>query len=309
MAVALPLAVLASLNQASEPLIWATIGAFLIGAVLELTDRQSLAVPVAAVGWGLFGLFWLSMFPYFYTEVQSPLESILSLAGVPLSLYAGYLLVTGRKSLLLLSRTVAVMGLIYLPFTLIEPLKAFLIETVAVQSHWGMQLFGYSPGLELAPNGYTSRFAFEGYTTYIVLSCTGIGSISIFAGLVAAVRAPLKRKLIGIAAATGIIWILNLARNVFVGLAAPLGWFDYPVFETITNTLAGDGMQTSFFIAHHVISQSLSVIALLGITLLVVRLVPQTLAPLEEVLYLLTGNEYDLRDAFGQPVRTDGGDT
>jgi archaeosortase A (PGF-CTERM-specific) len=289
--------------------VWVAIGAFLLTATLELTGRRNLARYVGSGAWVLFGVFWLTMFPYFYLEVQSPIEAVLSLAALPLCVYTGYLLFEGRDSLLVLSRAVALMGLIYLPAQTIPVVKATLIESVAAQSHFGMELLGYSPGLEEGANGYNSRFGFEGYSTYIILSCTGIGSISIFGGAIAAVRAPIRRKLKAAALAIGVIWILNLARNVFVGLAAPLGWFDYPLFHSITGALAGEGMRTSFYISHHLIAQTLSVIALVGITLLVVRVLPELYAVLDELLFVLTGTEYDLQSEFGQsPARADGGD-
>ncbi len=302
------LSVLDVIIQRRDVLIWTSIALFLASVALEATDRRPQAVQVAGVGWGIFGLFWLAMFPFFYFEFHSPLEGFLSLAGGPLSFYTGYLLVSGRDSLLVLSRAVGLMGVLYLPATTIEPLKTLLIETVAVQTHWGMQLFGYNPGIVEAPNGYQSMFGFDGYSTYIVLSCTGIGSISIFGGLVAATNAPLRRKTRAFLVATGVIWVLNIARNVFVGLAASLGWFEAPLFQTLTAVLGSDELLASYFVSHHLISQSLSLVALLGITLLVVRIVPGAVHPLEEVLYVLTGSEYDLEDAFGTPVRADGGD-
>ena len=306
MAAATMIGLLDALAGYSDPLVWLSILAFLAGAVLEVTDRRSLAVPVAAGGWVLFGVFWLSMFPYFFLEFGSPLEGVLSLAALPLSLYAAYLLLTGRDQLLILSRAIACMGLLYLPVMTIEPVRAWLIETVAVQSAWGMDLLGYSIPIETGPNGYESRFDFSAYTepgdtysTYIVLACTGIGSISIFGGLIASVRAPLRRKLLGFAVATGVIYMLNIGRNVFVGIAAPMNWFDTPTTEWIAVAVAGEGTRTSFFVSHHLISQSLSVVALVAITLLVVRVVPEVLEPLEEVLFVLTNREYDLDAALG----------
>jgi len=56
--------------------------------------------------------------------------------------------------------------------------------------------------------------------------------------------------------------------------------------------------RTSYIVAHNFIAQSLSIVALLGITYLVVRLLPEVFEPLEEVLYILTGTEYDLADAL-----------
>ncbi|MFC7210367.1 archaeosortase A [Natronoarchaeum sp. GCM10025321] len=293
----------------TDHFVWVAIGAFLLTAALDAAGNRKQARYVGTGAWVLFGVFWLTMVPHFYYEAQSPLETILSIAGLPLSVYAGYLLYGGRDSLLMLTRAVGLMGLIYLPFTTIDPLRIWLIETVAIQSHMGMELLGYSPGLEEGSNGLVSRFAFEGYSTYIVLACTGIGSISIFGGLIASVRAPLARKVKAFALAVGVIWILNLARNVFVGLASPLAWFDYPILESITVLFAGESMRTSFFVSHHMISQTLSIVALVGITLLVVRVLPELFDVLDELLFVLTGDEYDLRAELGvDTVRTDGGD-
>ena len=311
-----PLALDAALGTAdalSDPLAWLSVSLFLVGAIVAWRGHRTHAVSITGLAWGLFALFWLTMVPYFHLDAQSPLQTVLSAAAVPLSLYAGYLLVEGRHQLLTLSKAVGIMGLIYLPALLIQPVEQWLIEIVAIQSHWGMELLGYSPGVEEGLNGYESRFAFEGPSTYIVLACTGIGSISIFGGLIAAVRAPLRRKLAGFVVAASIIWVLNLARNVFVGLATPLDWFHYDPLIAVSGVLA-PGTDPSFFVSHTLIAQTLSVVALIGITLLVVRIVPEILDVLEEVLYVATGSEYDLYDALdveptvAGPARTDGGE-
>lgn len=283
-----------TIHGVSDLLAWLAIGTFLLAIAVDVTGHRRRAAKLAAAAWVTFGGFWFAMFPYFYFEFRSPLESALSLAAVPLCLVAAYHLASGRTSLLLLSRAVGIMGLIYLPAMLYEPATRLLIETVTVQSHMGMELVGYSPGIEEGRNGYESRFAFEGYSTYIILACTGIGSIAIFGGLIAATAAPLRRKVLGVGVAVTIIWILNLARNVFVGLAAPLGWFDYPIFDAITITLAGPGMRTSFFVSHHLIAQPLAVFALVGITFVVIRIVPEVLEALEQALFVATGRELDL---------------
>lgn len=302
-----------TIHAASDPLAWIAIGGFVLAIAFDWGGYRQRARYLASFAWAVFGLFWFAMFPYFYFDFQSPLESILSLAAVPLCLYAGWLIASGKHDLVLLSRAVGVMGLIYLPAMMYEPITQALIETVTVQTVWGMELLGYSPAIETGANGYESRFDMEPYTgdtysTYIVLACTGIGSMAIFGGLIAATNASLQRKLLGIAAAVGIIWILNLARNVFVGLAAPLGWFDYPLLESITAILAGEGMRTSFFVAHHLIAQTLAVVALIGIALIIIKIVPEILAILDEALFIATGTEFDLMETIGPDrTRTAGG--
>ncbi|MWG36872.1 archaeosortase A, partial [Halomarina oriensis] len=78
------------------------------------------------------------------------------------------------------SRAVGVMGLIYLPFLTSDALRGWLIETVAVQTQWGINLLGYSPELMTSESGYESLFVFRRHglvnATEIVLMCTGLGA-------------------------------------------------------------------------------------------------------------------------------------
>lgn len=298
----------------SDALAWIAIGAFVTAMVLEWLDVVDPARYLAAGAWVVFGVFWITLTPHYYLEVKSPIETLLTVAALPLCIYTGYLLFRGRESLLLLSKAVAIMGVIYLPAETIPVVRTWLIETTAAQTHFGMELLGHSPGIETGLNGYQSRFAFDpdetvtGRTTYIIMSCTGIGSMAIFGGLIAAVKAPIKRKVAPFVLSIGVIWFLNLVRNVFIGLASPWGWFQQDIFVYVaTEFMGAPADRTSYLVAHNFIAQSLSIVALLGITYLVVRLLPEVLEPLEDVLYILTGTEYDLSDALGQEMRADGG--
>ncbi|QSX01201.1 archaeosortase A [Haloterrigena alkaliphila] len=301
----------------SDLLAWVAIGAFLAALLLAYQGYLEAARYLGTGAWITFGLFWLTMVPYYYGEAQSPLKTVLGLLALPLCLYTGYLLWEGRDSLLVLTKAVACMGLIYLPVETMPFVKTWLIETTAAQTHFGMELLGYSPGLEVGSNGYQSKFAFDpqetvtGRTTYIVLACTGIGSMAIFGGLVAAVKAPLKRKVTAFGLAVGVIWFLNLVRNVFIGLASPWGWFQQDWLVSFMTTYMGaEANRVSYLVAHNYIAQTLSIVALIGITYLVVRILPEVLVPLEEALFVVTGNEYDLFEALGaeeMQARADGG--
>lgn len=292
----------------TDALAWIAIAAFVLALGLAWAGVDGLPRYVAAGAWVLFGAFWLAMVPYYYGEARSPLQTILAVAALPLCAYTGYLLTQGRESLLLLTKAVAIMGIIYLPAETIPVVRRWLIETTATQTHWGMELFGYSPGINEGANGYESRFDFDpdetvtGRTSYIVMACTGLGSMAIFAGLIAAVRAPLHRKVSGIAVAVGVIWFLNLVRNVFIALASPYGWFQYDSLIYLTALMGEPENRTSFLVAHNGISQVLSIVALVAIAYLVIKIVPEVLVVLEEVLYVLAGTEYDLVEAAGVDV-------
>ncbi|ELY60787.1 archaeosortase A [Natronolimnohabitans innermongolicus] len=307
-------AVLGSVG-ATDLLAWVSIGAFLTALLLRWRGVAEPARYLGTGAWLSFGVFWATMAPYYYYDVQSPLQTILALIALPLCAYTGYLLWNGRDSLFLLTKAIALMGVIYLPAETIPVVRQWLIETTATQTHYGMELLGHSPGIEEGSNGYQSRFAFDsdetvtGRTTYIILACTGLGSMAIFGGLIAAVKAPLRRKVAAFAMAVGVIWFLNLLRNVFIGLASPWGWFQQDWLVSFMTTYMGaEADRVSYLVAHNYISQALSVVALVGITYLLIKILPEILKPLEEVLFVVTGTEYDLFDALGKSeVRADGG--
>lgn len=320
-------------SPASDALAWAVVVAFGVGALLwarrgrdsRLAVSPRTARAVLAGSWGLFALFWLQLAPHFWVAKRSFIEAGLSFLAVPLCLYAGYTFWNGRDSLVALSRAVAWMGLIYLPFETIPAVtvagvtvpapRAVLIRVVTDQTMWVMNALGYYPELVYGDQGYLNTFKFvtpEGHVILfsLVLACTGLGSISIFAGLVAAVDAPFRRKLRGLAVVVPIIYALNLARTTFIGLVFGeqyMHWFADTVLFLFDGT---DPYKVSFYLSDRVISQSLAVFALVGVTYLLVREVPELLALVEDALYLLTRNEYDLAAALDLPRRpaiADGG--
>ena len=317
----------------SDAMAWAVVVAFGVGAVLwarregdsALAVSTRTARAVLTGSWGLFAVFWLQLAPHFWVAKRSFIEAGLSLLAVPLCLYAGYTLWNGRDSLVALSRAVAWMGLIYLPFETIPSVsvasvtipapRAVLIRVVTDQTMWVMNALGYYPELVYGDQGYLNTFKFvtpDGHVILfsLVLACTGLGSISIFAGLVAAVDAPLRRKLRGLVVVVPIIYALNLARTTFIGLVFGeqyMHWFADTVLALFNGT---DPYKVSFYLSDRVISQSLAVVALVGVTYLLVRELPELLSLVEDALYLLTRNEYDLAAALDLPRRpamADGG--
>jgi len=318
------------LLSVTDVLAWIVIGAFALGAALEILTRREndggaldavgdpleTARTVSASAWGLFALFWLLLFPHFAFVHKSYVEGVLALVAVPACLYAGYLLWTGRDTLFLLSRSTAIMGLIYLPFETIPAVdvagvripapREVLIEIVAAQTGFMMSLFGSNPELIPGPQGYQNTYEFvasDGQLLQfsVVLACTGLGSIAIFAGLIAAVRAPLGRKLRALSVAVPVIYGLNLVRTTFIGIA--FGEQLLHVFPNLVLTMFGgsDPYRVSWYVSDRIISQLLAVVALVGITYLVVRELPEILTIIEDVLFMVTGDEYDLSETLDLP--------
>lgn len=297
----------------TDGLAWVVVVTFGVGAVLDATDRRSLARTVTVAAWVVFAGFWLLLVPHFAFEQRSIIEGVLSLAAVPVSLYTGLKLHRGRDSLLVLSRAVAVMGLLYLPANTVEAIRRPLVLTVVGQVEALMHALGYQPTIvEGSRLGYENGFRFvtggHPYITEVVLACTGLGSISIFAGLVAVADAPIRRKLVAMGVVVPLIYGLNVLRVTFIALAHGNQWFRsqqwvLPLFAVEDPNLA------SYMLADRVISQGLSVVALVALALVLLRVLPEIVVVFEDLLYLATGDEYDLASAVGAEVRTDGAGT
>ena len=296
----------------SDALAWVVILTFAVGVLSE--DRnQRLARYATVAAWVGFAVFWLQLVPHFAFVHKSYVEGVLAVAAVPASLYTGYLLWNGRDSLYVLSRAVAVMGLIYLPFETIPAFsllgvavpapRGVLMETVAAQTGFLVNALGYHPEMIVGEQGYLNTFLFfdgsHRLTVAVVLACTGLGSIAIFAGLITAVKAPLRRKLRAMAIAVPIIYALNLLRTTFITIAFGKQYMQWFVDEIMFLFGSSDPYMVSFFISDRIISQILAVVVLVGITYLVVRELPELLTVIEDVLFMLTGDEYDLESELG----------
>ncbi|MFB6113892.1 MAG: archaeosortase A [Halodesulfurarchaeum sp.] len=286
----------------TDVLAWMVIAAFGGTALLQHLDVSDWKR--GAVGsWVLFAVFWASLVPHFIFTQRSIVEGVLSIAAVPASLYVAYLVLTNRRDFATVTRAVAIMGLIYLPFQTIPPLANVAIETVTRHVEFLLAALGYDPTVIQGPAGLRSTFLFVGpsgheFTTRVLLACTGIGSAATVSGLVLALDAPVRRRLTGVALVVPIIYVLNVVRVAFIALAHGNQWFTWlkePVFLLFGTN---NPNMVSFLVADRVLAQSMSVVVLVAITLGLLRLLPELSVVVEDVLFLLTGSEYDVRDTI-----------
>jgi len=307
-------ALLAELSVLAGPLGWLTLAVFVAAIALEYVDQEYARYSYVGA-WVLFGAFWFTLVQPFFVEDESVIRGIGAVLAVPLSLLVAKTLYEGRDSLFTLSRAIVFMGVIYVPFLLITPMRNQLILLVTNHTAFAMDLIGYDPtvittldevGVEREltidkpplentfyyPNG-------EGSITYtIILACTGIGSMAVIVGLIAAVRAPLRRKLQATALVVPVIYVLNIVRNVFIGVSYGNQYMHF--FPDATMTVFGldNPVRVSYIWADRILAQSASVVALVLIIWAVVKILPEVLGPIEDVLYLLTGQEHDLAAAL-----------
>ena len=128
------------------PVGWLTAAAFLAAALVEYHDREY-ARPVAVLAWVLFAVFWFSLIDHYLLVQKSAIEGVGSIVAVPLSLWIGYNLWSGRDSLFVMTRAIAVMALVYVPFVRFEALQQPLIEIVTDQTQWGINALGFNPAV------------------------------------------------------------------------------------------------------------------------------------------------------------------
>ena len=102
--------------------------------------------------------------------------------------------------------------------------------------------------------------------------------------------------LFGIGVFDFLLQIVTLVRTgAITDTASIIGLID----EILLLFGSSDPYMVSFFISDRIISQILAVVVLVGITYLVVRELPELLTVIEDVLFMVTGDEYDLESELG----------
>ena len=245
------------LDWLTEYALWT--GLFLL--LLSALTRKSLA---AALGWAIFGIFWLGQLGR-YLEVEDYFNVALVLAAALLSFYLAWLVFRkgfSRVGYAWASYAAAVCGIVYFPFAEIEPLKAGLIGFTTAVTVQTLQYLSVPVVMQS-----WNLMSLNGKSVELILACTAIESIALFAGVILSVQAPLGRRALALAASVPTIYILNRARSGFVLMAYAYSWFG----------------ADSFDLAHNVIGKAGSVAALLAISYVVFLLLPELLATMDEL--------------------------
>ena len=175
----------------------------------------------------------------------------------------------GYEAINSLSRAASVGGLIYFLFADVELLNTGIISLVTNQSIWIVEKFGF-PVAQVAWN----QLAVNGLAVEIILACTAIESIALFLGLISSARdAPNSRKFYAFMISVPVIYILNLIRVSFTASAYGFAWFGSP--------------EESFHISEHIVTKAGSMAALLLISFMVLKTLPEVADMIDGVFKLL----------------------
>jgi archaeosortase A (PGF-CTERM-specific) len=247
-------------------LLWIALGLFITATVAP----RKVAYPIGAVGWIFFALHWAYQ-PVHYLAVDDYFNVI---ATILVAVFCGYIaFVMWKKAddlTVLITRAAALGGILYFSFAELATLNHVLIGAVASQTAITLNFFGVA-----AIQADWNVLTLNNYPVQIILGCTGIESIALFIGIISCVPAPPRRKLAAFLVSVPTIYVLNILRNAFVLTATGNQWFGLP--------------ENSFYVSHNIIAKFGSLGALVLISYLVFKLLPELLDMVVGVFDLLKG--------------------
>lgn len=224
---------------------------------------------VGSLGWTIFAIATtVKGFEFVQTDYFNAI--LFFLGGVFFLLLATSVFLRNSRTHIEVAAFSALSCAIYFPFVFSETLQDWLIWITAYLTC----ILGNVLGFPIVLEG--KSLALEGVWVEIILPCTAIESISLFAGATLGIRAELRRKIKALLVSVPTIYFLNLLRNVFVTVSYAYSWFG----------------ENSFYIAHHVISKFLALVSLVVIAYFVFRILPE----LAELIY-------SLKDEISRGVR------
>ncbi|MGZ5502131.1 MAG: archaeosortase A [Halobacteriota archaeon] len=247
-------------------LLWIALGLFITATVAP----RKIAYPIGAVGWIFFSLHWAYQ-PVHYIAVDDYFNVI---ATILVAVFCGYIaFIMWKKAddlTLLMTKAAALGGILYFSFAELATLNHVLIGAVASQTVITLNFFGVA-----AIQAEWNVLTLNNYPVQIILGCTGIESIALFIGVISCVPAPPRRKLAAFLVSVPTIYVLNILRNAFVLTATGNQWFGLP--------------EDSFYVSHNIIAKFGSLGALVIISYLVFKLLPELLDMVVGVFDLLKG--------------------
>lgn len=179
-------------------------------------------------------------------------------------------------------------GYIYYSLLYIERVEQFLIETVTGKTVFFLEILGYSPSTRVDQTGFEREIVFETadfgtLVTHIEEDCTGIGSIAIVVGFLWFIGLRGRKLVIWMLLMSGIIWILNLIRNVVIAAVYREQTFlSLSQYDFLISLSGGDELLVSFYIIDTILAQFGSVIAISVLLYVILKFNPEGWTRLEE---------------------------
>ncbi len=258
---------LESVDMLTVPLLF--LGLILIGiGYFYKKERRHF---ISFMGWLIFAIYWATQPEFlYYKGNEDTVNAIFCIVGVYFLSYISYheYLCYKRneeiESLNFLAGATFFAGMLYFTIEKIEPLVSLLIKTVAGQTVWILNSFGYNMALgEIGKDPFSLQWYIpivnqvnDNTVVSIILACTGLQSMAVFIGVFAALNADRYKRIKAFLITVPTIYVLNLIRNVGVV---------YGIEE----------LNLTFYFMHNVVGKIGSLIALIILAFIVFDLLPE----------------------------------
>lgn len=231
----------------------------------------------AVLGWTLAVLFWTYQSWAYLAESRTFL-GLVGTVTVVVATYVTTLVARDRSPGGDLTVAYAVMGLLFAGFQFVAPVYRLVLGLVATHTAWGLSLAGFAPIVGYGPQGFANVIYFEGRPTThairIISACSGISAMALFAGLIAATRETVGRRVVSAVAVVALVYVLNVIRAMFVAGALAGQWFAFLAGPAGSLFGVTDPALASYYVAEYAIAQVLVVLVLLGVYLRVSARLP-----------------------------------
>ncbi|ATZ60922.2 MAG: archaeosortase A [Methanosarcinales archaeon Met12] len=261
-----------------QNVLWISLGLLLVASIVR---KRKFSFLIGALGWMFFAIHW-ALEPQHYLDIGDVFNAVLTflvsifcifIAFFNIQAYSGRKLDRELDVLHTITFATVIGGTFYFLFSEIPILNSLLIEAVAGHTVFWLNFLG-------VPAVQYQRYFIGIYPDIplvkMVLACTGIESMALFAGVTLGIGASIGRKFKAFVVSVPVIYALNIFRNMFVVVAIGYHWF---------------GMD-SYHIAHNVLAKIGSTIALFLIAYAVIRILP-------ELTDVITGVVQMFRDIRG----------
>jgi archaeosortase A (PGF-CTERM-specific) len=253
------------------------IGLFLLTLVLRKKT-------VGALGWLIFALYCASEVSYYLNKGEY-FDASIAIIFLAFTLLLAALMVlrpttetrgNGEEDLFFtITRIAVITAAFYFPFSEIPALETLIIFITTKITTTVLTLFNVGVYMVYPSSIYSTTSSFHAVykPIEIILACTAIQSMVLFAGLALGVNAPRERKLKAFLVSVPAIYVLNIIRNVFVAAAYFELWFGPPL--------------QSFYIAHGILARIFVMVSLVAVAYAVFIILPEALDLIEDFFRLL----------------------
>ncbi|HUV02343.1 MAG TPA: archaeosortase A [Desulfobacteria bacterium] len=252
------------------------IGLFLLALVLRKKT-------VGALGWAFFSLYCASEVSYYLNKGEY-FDTSIAIIFLAFTLLFAALMVKSPSGIsekdeedlfFTITRIAVITAAFYFPFSELPALETLIIFITTKITTTVLTLFNVGVYMVYPSSIYSTTSSFHAVykPIEIILACTAIQSMVLFAGLALGVNAPRERKLKAFLVSVPSIYVLNIVRNVFVAAAYFEQWFGSPL--------------QSFYIAHGIIARIFVMVSLVAVAYAVFIILPEALDLIEDFFRLL----------------------